>query len=39
VSSKSYDRWNYMREKRAGMEKWDKFVCALLAKKPFERAA
>jgi integrase len=39
VSSKSYDRWNYMREKRAGMEKWDKFVRALLAKKPFERAA
>jgi integrase len=38
VSSKSYDRWNYMREKRAGMEKWDKFVRALLAKKPFERA-
>jgi integrase len=24
VSSKSYDRWNYMREKRAGMAKWDK---------------
>jgi integrase len=39
VSSKSYDRWNYMREKRAGMEKWDKFVRALLAKKPLKRAA
>jgi integrase len=39
VSSKSYDRWNYMREKRAGMEKWDKFVRALLAKKLFERDA
>jgi integrase len=23
VSSKSYDRWNYMPEKRAGMKKWD----------------
>ena len=33
VSSKSYDRWNYMREKRAGMAKWDKFVRAILAKK------
>jgi integrase len=33
VSSKSYDRWNYMREKRAGMAKWDKFVRAMLAKK------
>ncbi|WP_119304757.1 tyrosine-type recombinase/integrase [Dongia deserti] len=33
VSSKSYDRWNYMREKRAGMKKWDRFVTALLTKK------
>jgi integrase len=33
VSSKNYDRWNYMREKRAGMAKWDKFVRAMLAKK------
>src|SRR6266446_6140131 len=33
VSSKNYDRWNYMREKRAGMTKWDKFVRAMLAKK------
>jgi integrase len=33
VSSKHYDRWNYMVEKRAGMAKWDKFVRALLAKK------
>jgi integrase len=33
VSSKSYDRWNYMREKRIGMTKWDKFVRAMLAKK------
>jgi integrase len=33
VSSKSYDRWNYMPEKRAGMAKWDAFVRALLSKK------
>jgi integrase len=33
VSSKGYDRWNYMREKRTGMAKWDKFVRATLAKK------
>jgi len=33
VSSKSYDRWNYMREKRAGMAKWVKFVRAMLAKR------
>lgn len=33
VSSKSYDRWTYMPEKRAGMAKWDKFVRGLLAKR------
>jgi NAD(P)-dependent dehydrogenase (short-subunit alcohol dehydrogenase family) len=33
VSSKNYDRWNYMPEKRAGMAKWDKFVRAFLKKK------
>jgi integrase len=33
VSSKSYDRWNYMREKRAGIAKWDRFVRAILGKK------
>jgi integrase len=33
VSSKSYDRWNYMPEKRAGMKKWNKFVTALLARR------
>jgi integrase len=32
VSSKNYDRWNYMPEKRAGMSKWDKFVRAMLGK-------
>jgi hypothetical protein len=30
----SYDRWNSMPEKRAGMEKWDNFVTTLLAKNP-----
>ena len=39
VSSKSYDRWNYMPEKRAGMKKWDKFVAALLTKRPVTIAA
>jgi integrase len=39
VSSKNYDRWNYMPEKRAGMAKWDKFVRALLARKSLRRAA
>jgi hypothetical protein len=33
VSSKNYDGWNYMPEKRAGMPRWDKFVRALLNKK------
>ncbi len=31
VSSKNYDRWNYMPEKRAGMDKWNAFVTSLLA--------
>ena len=30
VSSKSYDRWTYMPEKRGGMAKWNAFVTALL---------
>ena len=33
VSSKNYDRWNYMAEKRAGMTTWDSFVRSLLARK------
>jgi hypothetical protein len=33
VSSKSYDRWNYMPEKRAAMKKWNAFVRAMLTKK------
>jgi hypothetical protein len=32
VSSKNYNRWTYMPEKRAGMEQWDKFVTSLLRK-------
>jgi integrase len=32
VSSKNYDRWNYMPEKRAGMKQWNAFVTALLRK-------
>jgi hypothetical protein len=39
VSSKSYDRWTYMPEKRAGMKKWDKFVTTLLSKKSITIAA
>jgi integrase len=39
VSSKSYDRWNYMPEKRDGMNKWDTFVTALLSKKSVGIAA
>ena len=33
VSSKSYDRWNYMPDKRAAMKKWNIFVQAMLNKK------
>ena len=33
VSSKSYDRWNYMPEKRAAMKKWNSFVKAMLTRK------
>jgi len=39
VSSKNYDRWHYMPEKRAGIAKWDKFVRAMLAKKRMKEAA
>ena len=43
VSSKHYDRWHYMVEKRAGMAKWDRFVRALLKRKkannPLKQAA
>jgi hypothetical protein len=30
VSSKNYDRWTYMREKRAAMDQWNMFVTSLL---------
>jgi len=33
VSSKSYDRWNYMPEKRTAVKKWNAFVQAMLNKK------
>jgi integrase len=39
VSSKSYDRWNYMPEKRAAMKRWDAFVRTLLSKKRLKVAA
>ena len=39
VSSKSYDRWSYMPEKRVGMEKWDKFVRTLISKRRLKTAA
>jgi integrase len=32
VSSKSYDRWSYMPEKRAGMDKWNDFIEQLLSR-------
>jgi integrase len=39
VSSKSYDRWNYMPEKRAGMKKWNTWATRLLARKTLKAAA
>lgn len=39
ISSRNYDRWDYMPEKRAGMERWDRFVRDLLAKDALRRAA
>ena len=39
VSSKSYDRWNYMPEKRAAMKKWNAFATKMLTKKNLKRAA
>jgi integrase len=38
VSSKSYDRWNYMPEKRAAMKKWNAFVQVMLNSKRSMRA-
>jgi integrase len=39
VSSKSYDRWNYMPEKRDGMKKWNAWVTKLLTAKGQKKAA
>jgi len=39
VSSKSYDRWSYMPEKRAAMNVWNKFVRVLLSRKRLKVAA
>lgn len=39
VSSKSYDRWSYMPEKRAGMDRWDEFVRALLSHRAVSKVA
>lgn len=39
VSSKNYDRWNYMPEKRAAMAKWDRYVRGLLASKKLKLVA
>lgn len=30
VSSKNYDRWTYMPEKRVAMDQWNRFVTSLL---------
>lgn len=37
VSSKSYDRWDYMPEKREAMECWDRFVTNMLLGMPLLR--
>jgi integrase len=39
VSSRHYDRWSYMPEKRAAMKKWDAYVRGLLQRKAFKQAA
>jgi integrase len=39
VSSKSYDRWSYMPQKRAAMNVWNKFVRVLLSRKRLKVAA
>lgn len=39
VSSKSYDRWNYMPQKRAAMKKWDAYLRKVLAQKSCNEAA
>jgi integrase len=39
VSSKNYDRWTYIPEKRAAMKQWNEFVTALLVRKSATVAA
>lgn len=39
VSSKAYDRWNYMPEKRAAMKQWNGFVKSILNPKRLKSAA
>lgn len=39
VSSKNYDRWTYMPEKRAAMATWNDFVTVLLRKSDLQVAA
>ena len=39
VSSKSYDRWNYMPQKRAAMKKWNAYLRKVLARKSCNEAA
>jgi integrase len=39
VSSKSYDRWTYMPEKRAAMDSWNEFILALIVKAELKSAA
>ncbi|WP_029907431.1 site-specific integrase [Caulobacter sp. UNC358MFTsu5.1] len=39
ISSKAYDRWNYMPEKRAAMKKWNTFVRGVLSRRPLRSAA
>ena len=38
VSSKHYDRYSYMDERREVMEVWDKFVRAMLKEPPLRLA-
>jgi integrase len=39
VSSKSYDRWTYLPEKRVGMARWNEFIEKLLTRPAAARAA
>jgi integrase len=39
VSSKAYDRWNYMPEKRAAMKQWNGFVRSILSPKRLKSVA